>query len=186
MRGKFVAALRRAYVRGDLDLAGATERLRDPAHWHTFVDALFETNWIVYAETRLRRSVSGPAVPGRYTHGVAVVDHHLRSLSTATDDAFEWKDYARRESLAHDDADRHGLSPALRAAASCTWLCPHSAVVAVSPARVAPRVSRSLGASSDEQRCPRDVCRHRRSGTVRDAARRWSSGQSSLPCNWPW
>ena len=42
-RGKWVAALRRAYVRGDLDLAGATERLRDPAQCHTFVDALFAT-----------------------------------------------------------------------------------------------------------------------------------------------
>ena len=28
----------------------ATERLRDPAQWHTFVDALFETDWIVYAK----------------------------------------------------------------------------------------------------------------------------------------
>ena len=38
-RGKWGAARRRAYVRGDLDVEGATERLRDPAQWHTFVDA---------------------------------------------------------------------------------------------------------------------------------------------------
>ena len=49
-RGKFVAALRRAYARGTLDLAGATEGLRDPAQWHAFVDALFQTDWVVYAK----------------------------------------------------------------------------------------------------------------------------------------
>jgi hypothetical protein len=38
-RGKFVEALRRAYDRNELDLAGATEPLRDPAQWHAFVDA---------------------------------------------------------------------------------------------------------------------------------------------------
>ena len=49
-RGKFVAALRRAYARGDLDLAGATEGLRDPTQWHAFVDELFHADWVVYAK----------------------------------------------------------------------------------------------------------------------------------------
>jgi Transposase zinc-binding domain/Putative transposase len=52
-RGKFVAALRRAYARDQLDLTGATEPLRDPAQWRTFVDALFETDWVVYAKPAL-------------------------------------------------------------------------------------------------------------------------------------
>jgi hypothetical protein len=49
-RGKFVAALRRAYRRGELDFGGATEALRDPRQWHTFVETLFATDWIVYAK----------------------------------------------------------------------------------------------------------------------------------------
>ena len=49
-RGKFVAGLRRAYAAGQLDLAGATAPLRDPAQWRTFVNALFETDWVVYAK----------------------------------------------------------------------------------------------------------------------------------------
>jgi hypothetical protein len=39
-----------AYTRGELDLAGATASLRDPALWHAFVDMLFDTDWIVYAK----------------------------------------------------------------------------------------------------------------------------------------
>jgi hypothetical protein len=61
-RGKFVAALRRAYARGDLELAGATEGLRDPEHWHAFVDALFATDWIVY-RNRPSWRLRGAAVP---------------------------------------------------------------------------------------------------------------------------
>jgi hypothetical protein len=40
----------RAYDRDELDLAGATASLRDPAQWHAFVDALFQTDWVVYAK----------------------------------------------------------------------------------------------------------------------------------------
>jgi Putative transposase len=71
-RGKFVAALRRAYVGGDLDLAGATERLRDPAQWHPFVDALFETDWIVYAKPAFGGASAVLRYLGRYTHRVAI------------------------------------------------------------------------------------------------------------------
>ena len=74
-RGKFVAALRRAYVRGDLDLAGATEDLRDPAQWHTFVDALFETDWIVYAKPAFGGASAVLRYLGRYTHRVAISNH---------------------------------------------------------------------------------------------------------------
>ena len=49
-RGKFVEALRRAYDRNELDLAGGTEHLRDPTQWRAFVDALFDTDWVVYAK----------------------------------------------------------------------------------------------------------------------------------------
>jgi hypothetical protein len=42
-RGKFVAALREAYVRGDLDLSKDCTHLQHPAAWRAFVGALFET-----------------------------------------------------------------------------------------------------------------------------------------------
>ena len=92
-RGKCVAALRRAYVRGDLDLVGATEHLRDPAQWHAFVDALFETDWVVYAKPAFGGAAAVLRYLGRYTHRVAISNHRLRAFDGARV-TFQWKDYA--------------------------------------------------------------------------------------------
>ena len=92
-RGKCVAALRRAYLRGDLDLAGATEGLRDPAQWHTFIDALFETDWIVYAKPAFGGASAVLRYLGRYTHRVAISNHRLSAFDGERV-TFQWKDYA--------------------------------------------------------------------------------------------
>jgi hypothetical protein len=93
-RGKFVAALRRAYVRGDLDLAGATERRRDPAQWHPFVDALVETDWIVFAKPAFGGASAVLRYLGRYTHRVAISHHRLIAFDGERV-TVQWKDYAR-------------------------------------------------------------------------------------------
>ena len=82
-RGKFVAALRRAYTRGELDLTGATEPLRDPAHWRAFVDTLFDTDWVVYAKPAFGGATAVLRYLGRYTHRVAISRHHVRRLAHA-------------------------------------------------------------------------------------------------------
>ena len=66
-RGKFVAALRRAHARGELDLIGATESLRDPAQWGRFVDSLFEADWVVYAKPAVGGATAVLRYLGRYT-----------------------------------------------------------------------------------------------------------------------
>jgi Putative transposase/Transposase zinc-binding domain len=92
-RGKFVAALRRAYARGQLDLNGATAALRNAAQWHAFVDGLFRTDWVVYAKP----AFGGPAAVlrylGRYTHRVAISNHRLIAFD-GDQITFSWKDYA--------------------------------------------------------------------------------------------
>ena len=92
-RGKFVDGLRDAYARGELDLAGATADLRDPARWHAFVDALFCTDWVVYAKP----AFGGPSAVlrylGRYTHRVAISNHRLLAFDGERV-TFRWKDYA--------------------------------------------------------------------------------------------
>ena len=98
-RGKFVEALRRAYDRNELDLAGATEPLRDPAQWHTFVDALFETDWVVYAKPAFGRASAVLRYLGRYTHRVAISNHRVLAFD-GEHVTFYWKDYA------HGDARR--------------------------------------------------------------------------------
>jgi hypothetical protein len=91
-RGKFVEGLRRAYVRGELDLSGATGALREPIHWHAFVDAVFRTDWVVYAKP----AFGGPAAVlrylGRYTHRVAISNHRLIAFDGERV-TFRWKDY---------------------------------------------------------------------------------------------
>ena len=85
--------LRRAYVRGELDLAGATESLRDPAQWHTFVDALFDTDRVVYAKPAFGGRVAVLRYLGRYTHRVAISNY--RSIAFDGERVtFQWKDYA--------------------------------------------------------------------------------------------
>jgi hypothetical protein len=93
-RGKFVAALRRSYARGELDLGGAATTLRNPSAWNAFVDALFRTDWVVY----VKPAFGGPAAVlrylGRYTHRVAISNHRLITFDGKRI-TFQWKDYAR-------------------------------------------------------------------------------------------
>ena len=91
-RGKFVEALRRAYDRHELDLAGATEPLRDSAQWHAFVDALFETDWGVYAKPAFGGAAAVLRYLGRYTHRVAISNHRLLAFD-GDHVTFQWKDY---------------------------------------------------------------------------------------------
>jgi hypothetical protein len=93
-RGKFVDALRRAYKRNELDLAGGSEHLRDPAAWRVFIDALFETDWVVYAKPAFGGASAVLRYLGRYTHRVAISNHRLIAFDGERV-TFQWKDYAR-------------------------------------------------------------------------------------------
>ncbi len=95
-RGKFVAALRRAYARDQLDLTGATEHLRDPAQWHAFIDALFQTDWVVYAKPAFGGASAVLRYLGRYTHRVAISNHRLLAFD-GDHVTFQWKDYAHND-----------------------------------------------------------------------------------------
>jgi len=92
-RGKFVEALRRAYTREELDLSGGTEHLRDRDQWHAFVDALFETDWVVYAKPAFGGASAVLRYLGRYTHRVAISNHRLLAFD-GDRVTFQWKDYA--------------------------------------------------------------------------------------------
>jgi predicted RNA-binding Zn-ribbon protein involved in translation (DUF1610 family) len=92
-RGKFVAELRRAYTRNQLDLSGATAHLRDPTEWRRFVDALFATDWVVYAKPAFGGAHAVLRYLGRYTHRVAISNHRLLAFD-GHHVTFQWKDYA--------------------------------------------------------------------------------------------
>jgi hypothetical protein len=92
-RGKFVEALRRAHARNELDLAGGSEHLRDPAAWQGFVNALFDTDWVVYAKPAFGGATAVLRYLGRYTHRVAISNHRLLAFD-GDRVTFSYKDYA--------------------------------------------------------------------------------------------
>ena len=92
-RGKFVEALRRAYGRNELDLSGGTEHLRDATQWQAFIDALFQTDWVVYAKPAFGGASAVLRYLGRYTHRVAISNHRLLAFD-GDRVTFQWKDYA--------------------------------------------------------------------------------------------
>jgi hypothetical protein len=93
-RGKFVAALRQAYDHGDLDLTGDSEYLQASKAWRRFVNALFDTDWIVYAKPAFGGAPAVLRYLGRYTHRVAISNHRLLAFDGAHV-TFSYKDYAR-------------------------------------------------------------------------------------------
>jgi hypothetical protein len=95
-RGKFVQALRRAHDQGELDLAGGSEHLLAPEAWRTFVDALFETDWVVYSKPAFGGAHAVLRYLGRYTHRVAISNHRLLAFDGELV-TFSYKDYARGE-----------------------------------------------------------------------------------------
>ena len=126
-RGKFVEALRRAYDRDELDLAGGTEHLRDPAQWHAFVDALFETDWVVYAKPAFGGASAVLRYLGRYTHRVAISNHRLLAFD-GEHVTFRLQGLRPWRPAPHDDAHRDGVSPPLRPTHSPARLRAHPAV----------------------------------------------------------
>jgi Putative transposase len=89
-----VEALRRAYARNELDLTGGSEHLRDPAVWQVFVNALFDTDWVVYAKPAFGGAHAVLRYLGRYTHRVAISNHRLLAFD-GDHVTFSYKDYAR-------------------------------------------------------------------------------------------
>jgi hypothetical protein len=92
-RGKFVAALRRAFAEGQLEFHGKLRFLSHPKAFSSFLRQLFRQDWVVYC----KRPFGGPEhvlyYLGRYTHRVAISNHRL--VSFADDQiTFRWRDSA--------------------------------------------------------------------------------------------
>src|ERR1700747_29118 len=80
-RGKFVAALQRAFQDGRLSFHGNLQPLTQPKSFAAWLRPLFRNDWVVYS----KRPFGGPEhvlrYLGRYTHRVAISNHRLVSLT---------------------------------------------------------------------------------------------------------
>jgi putative transposase/transposase-like zinc-binding protein len=92
-RGKFVAALQRAFRNGQLRFHGDLTPLAQPKTFSSWLRPLFRKDWVVYA----KRPFGGPEhvlhYLGRYTHRVAISNHRLVSLADQKV-TFRWRDSA--------------------------------------------------------------------------------------------
>jgi hypothetical protein len=92
-RGKFVAGLRNAFHRGELQFHGSWLHLAQPRAFSAWLLVLFRHDWVVYS----KRPFGGPEhvlrYLGAYTHRVAISNSRLVALSDGNV-TFRWRDSA--------------------------------------------------------------------------------------------
>ncbi|HKD29469.1 MAG TPA: IS91 family transposase [Xanthobacteraceae bacterium] len=92
-RGKFVAGLKAAFHRGDLQFHGTLLHLAKPPAFRAWLRTLFRHHWVVYA----KRPFGGPQHAlrylGAYTHRVAISNYRLVALEDGNV-TFRWRDSA--------------------------------------------------------------------------------------------
>jgi hypothetical protein len=79
-RGKMLAALRRAYDRGELVLSGGAAALADPSAFAALLDVLYNKRWVVYAKPPFGGAEQVFRYLGRYTHRVGLSNHRLLGM----------------------------------------------------------------------------------------------------------
>lgn len=92
-RGKFLAALDRAFQDGDLDLEGSTAELSDPEVWRCYKNRLYNKDWVVYAKAPFGGPEHVFRYLGNYTHRIAISNHRIVNVADRKV-TFRFKDYA--------------------------------------------------------------------------------------------
>jgi hypothetical protein len=112
-RGKFVAGLRRAFGRRQLEFGQRFRHLAEPKHFAAFLRTLFRKDWIVYAKPAFGGPTQVLRYLGRYTHRVAISNQPLVDFD-GSKVIFLWRDYAhgkqqRKMTLAAEEFIRRFL-----------------------------------------------------------------------------
>jgi hypothetical protein len=92
-RGKFVAALRRAFRDGQLEFHGDLTPLAQTKTFSSWLRPLFRKDWVVYSKPPFGGPQHVLHYLGRYTHRVAISNHRLVS-SAEGKVTFRWRDSA--------------------------------------------------------------------------------------------
>ncbi len=92
-RGKFLAYLRQAYQRGELEFHGSLAHLRLPQQFSQQVAAAYRIEWVVYAKPPFGGPEQVLKYLARYTHRVAISNDRLLQLEDGQV-TFRWKNYA--------------------------------------------------------------------------------------------
>jgi len=92
-RGKFVAALKRAFREERLRFQGSLTPLAQPKTFAAWLRPLFRKDWVVYSKRPFGGSEYVLQYLGRYTHRVAISNHRLISFADGKV-TFRWRDSA--------------------------------------------------------------------------------------------
>lgn len=92
-RGKFVAALRNAFHRGELQFHGSLAPLSQPRTFAAWLRVLFRHDWVVYSKPPFGGPEHVLRYLGAYTHRVAISNSRLVALSDGNV-TFRWRDSA--------------------------------------------------------------------------------------------
>jgi hypothetical protein len=92
-RGKFVARLRNAFHRGELQFHGNLAHLAQPRAFTAWLRVLFRHHWVVYSKPPFGGPQHVLRYLGAYTHRVAISNSRLIALSDGNV-TFRWRDSA--------------------------------------------------------------------------------------------
>ena len=94
-RGKFTAALKRAFTEGEVGFYGQMKPFAQPKNFHSLLRSAYRQDWVVYA----KRPFGGPEhvlrYLGGYTHRVAISNHRLIAFHHGQV-TFRWRDSAHK------------------------------------------------------------------------------------------
>ena len=79
-RGKFLASLRQARVKDELEFHGRSAALAEPEAFNDWLRRLGHKSWVVYAKPPFGSPARVLDYLGRYTHRVAISNHRLISV----------------------------------------------------------------------------------------------------------
>jgi hypothetical protein len=94
-RGKFVAALKRAFQDGQLSFYGDLRLFAQPKIFDAWLRPLFRKDWVVYSKPPFGGPDYVLRYLGRYTHRVAISNHRLVSFADHQV-TFRWRDSAHK------------------------------------------------------------------------------------------
>jgi hypothetical protein len=93
-RGKFLALVKEAHLRGELTLAGRLQPLVSDRAFRSWLGPLYDKEWVVYAKAPWKGPEYALKYLARYTHRVAIGNSRLKSIDDGQV-TFSYKDYRR-------------------------------------------------------------------------------------------
>ena len=94
-RGKFMAAIKQAFLSGELHFYGQLQALSQPKLFRALLRQLFSKRWVVYCKPPFGGPDQVLRYLGAYTHRVAISNHRLVSL-VEDKVTFRWRDSAHK------------------------------------------------------------------------------------------